>query len=96
MGEACEHFLYDKGYGPTNLTLKRYLAALFPEQGEADLPLIEGFPAVEASMLPIGDGLRADLVPDHTTPPSLQRGSSATQRARPLSGRATRRSRTIR
>ena len=22
MGEACEHFLYDKGYGPTNLTLK--------------------------------------------------------------------------
>jgi len=21
MGEACEHFLYDKGYGPTNLTL---------------------------------------------------------------------------
>ncbi len=25
MGEACEHFLYDKGYGPTNLTLKHYL-----------------------------------------------------------------------
>jgi len=30
MGEACEHFLYDKGYGPTNLTLKQYLADLFP------------------------------------------------------------------
>ena len=23
MGESCEHFLYDKGYGPTNLTLKQ-------------------------------------------------------------------------
>jgi eukaryotic-like serine/threonine-protein kinase len=29
MGEACEHFLYDKGYGPTNLTLKHYLASVF-------------------------------------------------------------------
>jgi eukaryotic-like serine/threonine-protein kinase len=31
MGVACEHYLYDKGYGPTNLTLKEYLNALFPE-----------------------------------------------------------------
>jgi serine/threonine-protein kinase len=31
MGEACEHLLYDKGYGPTNLTLKEQLAMLFPE-----------------------------------------------------------------
>ena len=30
MGEACEHFLYDKGYGPTNLTLKQHLYTLFP------------------------------------------------------------------
>jgi hypothetical protein len=30
MGEACEHYLYDKGYGPTNLTLKQYLNDLFP------------------------------------------------------------------
>jgi serine/threonine-protein kinase len=30
MGEACEHFLYDKGYGATNLTLKQYLSVLFP------------------------------------------------------------------
>ena len=29
MGEACEHYLYDKGYGPTNLTLKHYLLSLF-------------------------------------------------------------------
>jgi serine/threonine protein kinase len=32
MGAACEHILYDKGYGPTNLTLKQYLGELFPEQ----------------------------------------------------------------
>ena len=31
MGEACEHYLYDKGYGPTNLTLKHYLASVFGE-----------------------------------------------------------------
>jgi hypothetical protein len=31
MGEACEHYLYDKGYGPTNLTLKHYVTTLFPE-----------------------------------------------------------------
>jgi serine/threonine-protein kinase len=30
MGEACEHYLYDKGYGPTNLTLKQHLYVLFP------------------------------------------------------------------
>lgn len=33
MGEACEHFLYDKGYGPTNLTLKHYLGSIFGEGG---------------------------------------------------------------
>ena len=31
MGEACEHVLYDKGYGPTNLTLKHYLSSIFGE-----------------------------------------------------------------
>jgi eukaryotic-like serine/threonine-protein kinase len=31
MGEACEHHLYDKGFGPTNLTLKEHLAGLFPD-----------------------------------------------------------------
>ena len=31
MGAACEHYLYDKGYGPTNLSLKEYVSALFPE-----------------------------------------------------------------
>jgi serine/threonine-protein kinase len=31
MGVACEHCLYDKGYGPTNLTLKQHLHELFPD-----------------------------------------------------------------
>src|SRR5688572_21639137 len=56
MGAACEHFLYDKGYGPTNLSLKEYVSALFPEAvpltaGDAD----HGFPAVDATLLPIAD-----------------------------------------
>jgi len=29
MGEACEHFLSDKGYGPTTLPLKHYLVSIF-------------------------------------------------------------------
>jgi serine/threonine-protein kinase len=36
MGVACEHYLYDKGYGPTNLTLKRYLQAMFGDRGAGD------------------------------------------------------------
>jgi serine/threonine protein kinase len=57
MGEACEHFLYDKGYGPTNLTLKRHLAALFPEARTA-VPVEEEdrFPAVQSTLIPVGDG----------------------------------------
>jgi eukaryotic-like serine/threonine-protein kinase len=57
MGEACEHFLYDKGYGPTNLTLKQHLYELFP--GAAPLPVAAGgFPVVEPTLLPITDGGR--------------------------------------
>ncbi len=46
MGEACEHFLYDKGYGPTNLALKKYLGSVFgrslssTEESSADEPLL--------------------------------------------------------
>jgi serine/threonine-protein kinase len=59
MGEACEHFLYDKGYGPTNLTLKQYLAALFPGDGgtrTTDLEPPTFFPVIQATLIPIGDG----------------------------------------
>lgn len=61
MGAACEHFLYDKGYGPTNLTLKQYLGELFPEpEPPADLPE-EAFPELEAELLPIDDGPSAPV-----------------------------------
>lgn len=30
MGEACEHALYDRGFGPTNLSLKQELLRMFP------------------------------------------------------------------
>lgn len=32
MGYALEHFMYDGGYGPTNLTLEKYVRELFPEK----------------------------------------------------------------
>ena len=53
MGEACEHFLYDKGYGPTNLTLKHYLASLFG-RGHQDAAG-PGAPRHEPTLIPVGD-----------------------------------------
>jgi serine/threonine protein kinase len=53
MGEACEHFLYDKGYGPTNLTLKHYLGSLFGRRaGEEGGP---GTPRHEPTLIPVRD-----------------------------------------
>ncbi len=62
MGAACEHFLYDGGYGPTNLTLKQYLAQVFPEgttraASPSDTAEIENFPELDAELIPIDDGL---------------------------------------
>lgn len=75
MGEACEHHLYDKGYGPTNLSLKQYLAGLFPEApGEGPEPEPEpAFPVVEATALPIADGARTVVA----RPPSAGREDAA-------------------
>ena len=49
MGQACEHHLYDKGYGPTNLALKRYLSTLFP----ADQQPAEELPSLAADLIPV-------------------------------------------
>jgi serine/threonine protein kinase len=55
MGSACEHFLYDKGYGPTNLTLKQYLNSLFPAAGAAgEVSAPQEFPVIEATLISIG------------------------------------------
>lgn len=32
MGSDLEHYMYDKGYGPTNLALEKYLREEFPEK----------------------------------------------------------------
>ena len=58
MGEDCEHFLYDKGYGPTNLTLKQHLHALFPV---AAVPLDDGAEFVLSTPLPVEDADRTPV-----------------------------------
>ena len=57
LGVACEHWLYDKGYGPTNLTLKQYLGALFGFQASPN-PDKPQFPAIELTMYPIIDAAK--------------------------------------
>jgi serine/threonine protein kinase len=79
MGEACEHYLYDKGYGPTNLTLKHYLAGLFPlESGPTPFRALDEsgfFPVIEPTLIPINDPaagfekLDLEEVVDNTIPP---------------------------
>ncbi|HET7746147.1 MAG TPA: protein kinase, partial [Vicinamibacteria bacterium] len=68
MGAACEHFLYDKGYGPTNLTLKEYLTELFPEKAAGAAESNEPFPEVEPTLLPIYDTLVKPPDLDKTPP----------------------------
>jgi serine/threonine-protein kinase len=54
MGEACEHFLYDKGYGPTNLTLKHYLRSIF-RRGGRDEDFEPGRMPHEPTLIPVAD-----------------------------------------
>jgi eukaryotic-like serine/threonine-protein kinase len=56
LGAACEHWLYDKGYGPTNLTLKEYLSVLFSAHPSTLTLERPQFPVIELSMYPIIDG----------------------------------------
>jgi serine/threonine-protein kinase len=93
MGEACEHFLYDKGYGPTNLTLKQHLHELFPPPASASeaeslepflIPIEEAATTPPFSLTPVGQARRMatqDLTPvspDGPTTPPL--GSGAARR----------------
>jgi len=55
LGAACEHWLYDKGYGPTNLTLKEYNSALFGAAALSEGEERPQFPVIELSMYPIID-----------------------------------------
>ena len=56
MGEACEHYLYDKGYGPTNLTLKHYLASIFGRGLDNDAS--EEARSHEPTLIPLRDDMR--------------------------------------
>jgi serine/threonine-protein kinase len=68
MGAACEHILYDKGYGPTNLTLKQRLCELFPCQATPPVDAeTDAIPPVDPTLLPIDDGLHRPLSGE-TTP----------------------------
>ena len=76
MGEACEHYLYDKGYGPTNLTLKQYLHGLFDTDDlalpESALePLEDLAPTLDRNQTPMSGG-----------PPARERRSRSRTRAR--------------
>jgi len=79
MGAACEHVLYDKGYGPTNLTLKQYLQGLFPaayNDPEAALTPLDDAPdevtsvppPAETRPPPSGPGVTLVVARPHTEP----------------------------
>ena len=67
MGEACEHFLYDKGYGPTNLTLKHYLGSLFG-RGPGEVSSGPGAPRHEPTLIPVRDDMK--MVPRKAEEPT--------------------------
>jgi eukaryotic-like serine/threonine-protein kinase len=69
MGAQCEHFLYDKGYGPTNLALKQHLGELFP----CDAPQVVDeeptpFPVLDPTLLPISAVADRTSLSGETTP----------------------------
>jgi serine/threonine protein kinase len=89
MGEACEHFLYDKGYGPTNLTLKHYLGSLFGRR-MGDGP---GAPRHEPTLIPVRDEMGTVPVgsEEYTlAPPPLTRVASPVETPKPEASRKRR------
>jgi eukaryotic-like serine/threonine-protein kinase len=80
MGVACEHFLYDKGYGPTNLTLKQYLNVLFPESSAPSLATDE-FPILAQALIPIADEAPRPSDPSERTPVSRRVHPAGTSRS---------------
>jgi serine/threonine-protein kinase len=77
MGEACEHFLYDKGYGPTNLSLKHYLASLFGTTLDAETR--DGDPL----LIPLDDDMKPEDDPTRVVSPLLREPAIPVPDARP-------------
>jgi serine/threonine protein kinase len=89
MGAACEHYLYDKGYGPTNLSLKEYVSTLFPEA--TPFTAVEedhGFPVVEPTLLPIADPSAETRSRDADRTPPVRRYEYTVAASRPLAADA--------
>ena len=84
MGEACEHFLYDKGYGPTNLTLKHYLRSIFELLASEDSEEGERSSRMEPTLIPIADEMATQPVepakgePTRAAPPLARVVTSVT------------------
>jgi len=91
MGEACEHFLYDKGYGPTNLTLKHYLGSLFG-RGSGGIEGGPGAPRHEPTLIPVRDEMGTVPAEGDATrvPPPLTRVASPDVTPRPDAVRRSR------
>jgi len=81
MGQACEHHLYDEGYGPTNLALKRYLSGLFPIEAHTSDEVM----SLSADLIPVEEPREnpADLTPiaPLVRPPSAAAASGASPEA---------------
>jgi serine/threonine protein kinase len=74
MGVACEHYLYDKGYGPTNLTLKRYLREMFGGHPEAVAEGTEEPATIDPALL--------RLVEETASPDGAEPGAADSQQTR--------------
>lgn len=79
MGEACEHFLYDKGYGPTNLTLKQYMASVF---GQGSVDETQELHTHEPTLIPVSDEMRT-LPAEDAGPPRAGLPMRAVARSAP-------------
>ncbi len=85
MGAACEHFLYDNRYGPTNLSLKQHLSELFPETAPSHRST-----EIEPTLFPVAKD--SEFSP-HITPVSQPRPASLAPADGPAGRRLRRRSR---
>jgi serine/threonine-protein kinase len=73
MGVACEHYLYDKGYGPTNLTLKHYLQTMFGQTPTAIGDAAEELGTIDPALLRLVEETEPD---PHQTRRSIDRNRS--------------------
>jgi eukaryotic-like serine/threonine-protein kinase len=74
MGVACEHYLYDKGYGPTNLTLKHYLQTMFGHTPSPVSDSSEELGTIDPALLRLVEEASPAEPDPHQTRRSIDRG----------------------